>query len=119
MMYCPVLLGERAPIVSSQHGHSRYSMNRYFGRDQNDFTLNNLSGKIEPYIIPGTASSASNYAHADIDFRGSRLELNNGYPAYAYNGKTLALFIGGHVEFMSPTQGASINEIVNDRNDFQ
>ena len=119
MMYCPVLLPERESIVSSQHGRSAYSLNRYFGKDSDDFTLNNLSGKIEPFIIPGTASSNSNDAHADIDFRGSRLELSNGYPAYAYNGKTLALYLAGHVETMSPGYGGSIDAIVNDRDDFQ
>ena len=45
MMYCPLLLGERDPIKNKPGGRSAYSMNRYFGKAGNDFTLNNLSGK--------------------------------------------------------------------------
>ena len=99
MMYCPVLLGERDPIKNKPGGRSAYSMNRYFGKAGNDFTLNNLSGKIEPYIMPGTPSDGANAAHSDTDLTGSRFqENNNGFPAYNYNGKTLALFIAGNVD---------------------
>ncbi|EDM25423.1 hypothetical protein LNTAR_09826 [Lentisphaera araneosa HTCC2155] len=120
MLYCPVLLGERDAINNRHGGRSAYSMNVYFEKPNNDYNLNALSGKIEPYIMPGTPSNSQSAAHADSKLDNSRFEENdNGFPAYSYNDKALALFIGGHVETMSAGHGGSIDAIVEEDSDFQ
>ena len=118
MMFCPLLLAERDPIEHNASGRSSYSINRYFGRDQNDFTLNNLEGKIEPFIVPGTPTS-NNKAHASTNLKHTEFSLNSNRPAYEYNDKTLTLFLAGQVTYMTIGQGSQIQDLVNDNIDFQ
>ncbi|MDD7986588.1 type II secretion system protein [Lentisphaera marina] len=118
MMFCPLLLAERDPIEHNASGRSSYNINRYFGRDQNDFTLNNLEGKIEPFIMPGTSSNAKS-AHSATNLKHTEYGTSQSRPAYEYNGKSLALYLAGHVNYMTVGQGALIQDLVNDNQDFQ
>ncbi|EDM25424.1 hypothetical protein LNTAR_09831 [Lentisphaera araneosa HTCC2155] len=118
MMFCPVLLAERDSIEHNGSGLSTYSINRYFGKDSNSFTLNSLSGKIEPFIMPGTSPNKD--AESKTKLKKTEYDpTSSSHAAYAYKDKSLALYMGGHVEFMTIGQGASMNDLVNDQDDFQ
>ena len=118
MMFCPVLLAERDPIEHNASGVSSYSINRYFGQDNNDRTINNLEGKIEPFIMPGTPKN-NNDAHAATNLKHTKYSTSNNHPAYKYNGKSIALYLAGHVNYMAVGQGSQIQDLVNDNIDFQ
>ena len=119
LMYCPVLLGQRG--VNEQHGKGRshYSMNRYFNNTEHA-KLSHVAyeGKIEPFILPGTASTGGSGQSASHMWS-TDFNTGQGYPEYVYNNKTLALYIDGQLSQMSIAHGSSIVTETFTKSDFK
>ena len=116
LMFCPVLRMTRPDGVQHPQGRSDFGMNKYFRDAYRRMSL--LEGKKEPFIMPTTRSGDShagpNLNHAQYD------PSSTGHPIYEYNSsKSLALFIGGNIRFISISEGASLETAVNRVFDFQ
>jgi prepilin-type N-terminal cleavage/methylation domain-containing protein len=117
LMWCGVIRGIRGYTEPHNKGRSDFSWNRYFGREQNSRRLAGLEGKIEPFMVPGTAmnsgQSANNLKHGSYD------PLSQSHPAYVYSRRALFMFLDGSVHKVSVQEGTELESLINDRDNFE
>ena len=113
VMYCPVLRSMTDDMNESAKGRSDYGLNRYFKNTNNDFRVSSLVGETEPFIMPINKPSSPALWHTEPDAGDSNTA------SYLYQGKSLALYLDGHIDNLSVAYGSSITTLVNDSDNFE
>ena len=116
LMFCPVLRLTRPDGGQHPQGRSDFGMNKYF-RDAYR-KMAQVDGKKEPFIMPttnpGSSHAGPNLNHADYN------PSETGHPVYEYSSsRSLSLFIAGNIRFISLSEGATLQPLVNRVSDFQ
>ena len=114
MMFCPVLRNERGPKTFHSQGRGDYSINRHFSDYRNIAQI--TEGKKEPFILPVTQmGNGGSYAAFFNTEYGQNVSAEYKYT----NQRSPVLYLEGNVSFMTMSQGAAIDSLVNTKNNFE
>jgi prepilin-type N-terminal cleavage/methylation domain-containing protein len=134
--FCPVLREQRAEVAASDRlGLSDYSMSHFFNGTRDYFGLapsdagvrepiffNQLTGDIEPLIIPGSRTSRGANNYSSTYFTSSVFHpdpYKKQRPAYEYNKKAIGLFLDGTVRSYSKAKGVEMDPYVATKKAFE